>query len=150
MENINLQNDVVFEKLAEMTIQDQSICKDFVEKTVELLRDKLENPEDQFNVKHGFLGLSKVLVALSQTLCEDEKHYNEELSKAQSVAIDRIIPAILPKVEGEKIVESDYDMENLSIRRLMISLGAAIDYIFWRSELSNYSKTREDIENKEI
>ena len=59
------------------------------------------------------------------------------------------MPSILPKIDGEKIIEEDYDMENLSIRRLMLSVGTLIDYIFWRSELSNYQKTRSELEEEE-
>lgn len=144
----NLQNDVVFEKIAEITKQDKLICDDFTNKTIELLRSELENKENGFNVKHGFLSLSKAIIALSQTLCDSEEHYNQELLKAQSVAIDRVMPAILPKTDGDKIAEDDYDMENLSIRRLMMTIGTTIDYIFWRSELSNYSNTRVELEKE--
>lgn len=145
---MDLQNDPVFDKLTEVTKQDKLICDDFVNKTVELLKSELEN-KDQFNIKHGFLGLSKSIIALAQSLCDNEEHYNQELIKAQSVVIDRVMPAILPKIDGEKITEEDYDMENLSIRRLMLSVGTLIDYIFWRSELSNYQKTRSELEEEE-
>lgn len=145
MEN-NLQNDIVFEKIAEITQQDKVITQNFVDKTVELLKEELENPENNFNIKHGFLGLSKAIIALTQSLCDNEEHYNNELSKAQAVAIDRMMPSILPKVEDDKIVEDNYDMDNLSIRRLMMMIGTAMDYIFWRAELSNYSETRSELE----
>lgn len=145
---MDLTNDPVFDKITEITKEDKSICEDFVNKTIELLKSELES-ENDFTLKHGFLGLSKSIIALAQSLCDNEEHYNQELSKAQNVAIDRIMPSILPKTDGEKITEEDYDMENLSIRRLMLSVGTLIDYIFWRSEVSNYSKTRTELEESE-
>lgn len=147
---MDLQNDPVFDKMTEVAKQDKLICDDFVNKTVELLKSELENKDNHFNVKHGFLSLSKSIIALAQSLCDNEEHYNEELIKAQSVVIDRVMPSILPKIDGEKIIEEDYDMENLSIRRLMLSVGTLIDYIFWRSELSNYQKTRSELEKESV
>ena len=69
---MDLQNDPVFDKMTEVAKQDKLICDDFVNKTVELLKSELENKDNHFNVKHGFLSLSKSIIALAQSLCDDE------------------------------------------------------------------------------
>lgn len=147
MEN-NLQNDQAFDKILEITKLDRNISEDFVNKTIELLKNELSNNKD-FNIKHGFLGLSKCIVALAQTLCESEEEYNSEISKAQGIAINKVMNAIMPKTKDGKIIEEGYDMEDLSIKRLMLVAGTVIDYIFWRTEFSHYSETREELEKSE-
>lgn len=147
-QNLDLQNDPVFDKVSELTRLDQEIADRTVTKFLDILKDELENSED-YGLKHGFIALSKTMIFLSQSLCENEEEFNAELHAAQNVAINRMVPAILPKIEEGEIVEEGYDLENLSIRRIMMSIGTAIDYVFWRNEISKYSETREELEKQE-
>lgn len=147
MEN-NLQNDPAMDKIKEITEQDRIIVDGAVGTILDHLKDKLEN-DKEFTLKHGYLTCAKALIYLSQALCDSEEQFQAELAAAQGVAIDRVMPSVLPKIEDGKIVEEGYDLENLSVRRLMMTMGTAIDYIFWRNEVSKYSETREDLEKEE-
>lgn len=147
--NNSLQNDPAFDKVTEISIKDIEISKDFVDKTLKILKEEFDNKED-FTIKHGFLGLSKLIIALSQSLCENSDQYAYETGKAQDIVTKRIMPAILPKINGDKIIEEDYDMDDLSIRRIMLTMGTTIDYVFWRNDLSSYSEARAEIEEEEL
>lgn len=144
-----LQNDPAFDKVSEISIKDVEISRQFVDKTLNVLKEEFDNNPD-FTVKHGFLGLSKTILALSQSLCENSEQYSYEMGKAQDIATKKVMPSILPKLDGDKIIEKDYDMEDLSIRRIMMTIGTVIDYVFWRNDLSRYSETRAEIEEEEL
>lgn len=148
-ENITQLNDPVFDKVTEIAANDQKVCEPILEKFLNNIKEELDSNEE-FNLKHGYLALSKAIVYLSQSLCETEEQFMDELNAAQSVAINRVMPAILPEIsENGEIIEEGYDLENLSVRRLMLTMGTTIDYIFWRNEISRYSETREEIEQEE-
>lgn len=148
MEN-NLQNDPAFDKVTEISVKDTEISREFVTKLIDLLKNEL-NENTEFGVKHGYLSLSRGIIALSQSLCENREEYLKEMEKAQDIATKRIMPAILPKVDKDEIIDENYDMDDLSIRRIMMTIGTVIDYVFWRSDLAQYSEIREEIEKEEI
>jgi hypothetical protein len=56
---------------------------------------------------------------------------------------------VFPRFQDGKNVEEGSDLENLSIRRIMLALGTAVDYVIWRTELSNYQQVRENLEKNE-
>lgn len=148
MEGTNLQNDPVMDKIKVITEQDREIVDEAVGTILEHLKSKLDKQEN-FTLKHGYLTCAKAMIYLSQALCDSEEEFEAELNAAQVVAIDRVMPSILPKIEDGKIVEEGYDLENLSVRRLMMTMGTTVDYIFWRNEISKYSETRAEIESEE-
>lgn len=145
METTNLQNDPVFEKIKEQNEADRAVVEPVLERVLEIFKEELD-AENDFNIKHGYLVLSKAIVYLSQALCDTEEMFANELEAAQRLAIDRMMPAVLPKIEDGKITEEGYDLENLSVRRLMMATGTLVDYIFWRNDISKYRESREAIE----
>lgn len=144
-----LQNDPAFEKVREMTVKDAEISKEFVDKALDLLKEQFDNKEE-FTIKHGFLGLSKLIIALTQSLCENEEQYHYEMIKAQDIVTNKVMPSILPKIEDGEVVKNNYDMEDLSIRRIMMTTGTIIDYVLWRNDMSSYSAVRAEMEEEEL
>ena len=142
--------DVVFDKLDEQSTRDMEIMDQTIYDIVESIKNRLVNKEDDFSLRHAYKTLSKVLVLLTQGLCESEEHFHKEIAIAQNVAIDKIVTSIFPKQdENGNILEEDFDMENLSVRRVMLALGTAIDYVIWRQDLANYSNMRNELEQEQ-
>nr|UWI48869.1 hypothetical protein NZ312_12205 [Clostridioides difficile] len=42
----------------------------------------------------------------------------------------------MPKVDCGKVINEDFDIEDLSVRRTMLTLGITIDYIMWKTDLA--------------
>ncbi len=149
MSNIgkDTQVDETFETLQEINEQDNALMQPVLEKLMDVLGEELK-AENNFSTKHGYMAVGKLLIYLSQSLCKDEEHFKSELEASQDMAIDRVVQSILPKIQDGKIVEEGYDLENLSIRRIMLALGTAVDYVIWRTELSNYQQVRENLEKE--
>lgn len=146
--NFDLQQDKTLEIIREESIRDNKIIEPVLDKILTILSEEIQS-DNEFQVKHGLLLAGRALVYLSQALCKDEAMFTEELDKSQTLAIDRIVSSIMPKVEDGKIVEEGYDLENLSIRRIMMALGTAVDYVMWRTEMSHYQDLRKDEEVQE-
>jgi hypothetical protein len=142
------QVDETFESLKEINEQDNALMQPVLEKLMDTLGEALK-AENAFSTKHGYMAVGKLLIYLSQSLCKDEEHFKSELEASQDMAIDRVVQSILPKIQDGKIVEEGYDLENLSIRRIMLALGTAVDYVIWRTELSNYQQVRENLEKEQ-
>lgn len=149
MDNIDTHVDEAFDTIKELNEKDTEIMQPVLEKLMTMLGEEL-SAKNEFGVKHGYMAVGKLLIYLSQSLCKDEEMFKEELDKSQELAINRIVQSILPKIEDGKIVEQGYDLENLSIRRIMISLGTAVDYTLWRTELANYQEVRKRLEKEDI
>lgn len=147
MSNIakDTQIDEAFETIKDLNEKDHELMQPVLDKLMEVLGQEMSSKND-FGVKHGYMAVGKLLIFLSQSLCKDEGHFKEELERAQDLAIERVVQSILPKIEDGKIAEQGYDLENLSIRRIMITLGTAVDYVLWRTELANYQQVREKLE----
>lgn len=148
-ENNNTQVDPVFEEMQAESVKDKELVEPVLQKVLDILSEEL-NADNDFKIKHGFILVGKALVYLSQALCQSEEHFEKEITAAQHLAIDRMIAATLPQVEDGKIVEQGYDLENLSVRRIMMALGSAVDYVLWRTDMSNYQKQREALEAEEL
>lgn len=142
-----LQDETLI-KIQEEAEKDNAIVENVIGKVIEILNQELSADND-FYIKHGYMVIGRVLVYLSQALCKDEAMFIAELEKAREIAVNRMIDSVLPKVEDGKIVEEGYDMENLSIRRIMMSLGTAVDYALWKTEMSQYQNIRKDMEVQE-
>lgn len=141
------QVDETFESIKEINEQDNALMQPVLEKIMDVLGEELK-AENSFSTKHGYMAVGKLLIYLSQSLCKDEEHFKSELAASQDMAIDRVVQSILPKIQDGKITEEGYDLENLSIRRIMLALGTAVDYVIWRTELSNYQQVRENLEKE--
>jgi hypothetical protein len=148
MNEKDTQLDPVFEKMQEDSKKDKELCEPVLQKVLDVLSDEL-NADSEFKIRHGFTVVGKALVYLAQAMCQSEEHFNTEISAAQHLAIDRMIAATMPKIEDGKIVEEGYDLENLSIRRIMMALGCGVDYVLWRTDMSNYQKERQALEAEE-
>lgn len=141
----NIQRDEAYSRIAEESKKDNELVNPILDKVLNVLSEELKN-NDKFMIEHGYMVAGRLLVYLSQALCDSEQMFNDEIDKAQEIAVNRVIKSIMPKVEDGKIVEEGYDLENLSIRRIMVSLGTAVDYVLWRTALSQYQNVRKEIE----
>lgn len=131
-------NDKIVDEIQETLDNDTRIVSEFSSKNIidPLLEEIMKHEE--FNIKHGFLSLAKAMVFLTRTYYNTDEEFDSDYKKAQDVAINRIINSITPKVENGEIVEENYDLENLSIRRLMLAFASSIDYTFWKLEVNSY------------
>lgn len=145
-ENIEMQMiDPVFEKVNEQIKKDNTIAEKCVNEFADVL-NKFISEDKEFTQKHGFIALGRTLVYLTQTLCKDADHFESEIEKANALMADKMMSSLMPLTKDGKIVEEDFDVEDVSVRRVLMALGCGVDYVFWRNELSNYAEKRTDIE----
>lgn len=146
IENL-LQEDVVIQMAMERTKQDEVIVQPIVNEFLERIVALIDNPDENFDLRHGFLILGKSINYLSQSLCKDEAQFKEEITNSHMVVVDKFMGAISPEMDENNVpIEGTYDEENFSIRRLMMMSGSLIDYVYWRDALSTYAEQREKLE----
>lgn len=139
--------DKVLNTINEQSDKDRARADQFANKIAELLQEELKN--EDFNIKHGFLALARNMIYLAQSFCKDEEEFNEEMTKANSLAVDKMIFSLMPTMKDGIIIDENFDPNDLKVGRLMMSLGIAVDYIFWKSELGAYASKRLDQEIQE-
>ena len=144
-----LQEDAILEQIKEDRIKDCQMIEEFLDKIAPVIREALEDEQSGFNLKHAFLALSRAQILLSQSYCDSPEHFKSETEKAEKNAIEKVIPSLMPKMEGDKIIEENYDMENLSLRRVIMTLASALDYAFWKTDVKAYTDLRNAAEEKE-
>ena len=140
---IEYNKDEIFGEVQKVSQKDNEIMGPVLEKILKIISDELDADND-FTVRQGYIALTKSLVYLSQALCENEEFFRNEINAAQKIALEKVIPAMLPNVEDGKIIDEDYDKENLSVRRMMMAIAQSGEYIIWRMLVSNL----QDIENE--
>lgn len=147
MENKNektmeLDKDKIFEEVQKVSKEDNEIMNPVLEKILKVISDELD-ADNGFTIRQGYVALNKALVYLSQALCEDEEFFKNEIDLSQKIALEKVIPAMLPSVKDGKITDENYDKEDLSVRRMMMALAQAGEYVIWRMLVSNF----QDMEN---
>lgn len=144
-----LQEDKVIQEAMERTKQDDSLVQPVVTQFLTDIMGRVENPEDTFELRHGFLTLGKTLNYLAQALCKDYEHFQKELTSAHKTVVDKIMVSISPKFDDEgNVIEGSFDDEDFSLRRLMMMSGSLVDYVYWREALSHYAEKREELETE--
>ncbi|MCC0635212.1 MULTISPECIES: hypothetical protein [unclassified Clostridioides] len=133
--NTNIQEETILEQIKRINEEDNNIVTNIVDNFINKLYDEINNNEN-FSLKHGFLTIGKLLVILAQSLCDNEEHFSKECDLAKDIVLNKIMEAIMPKVDCGKVIDEDFDIEDLSIRRIMLTLGIAIDYIIWKTDLT--------------
>lgn len=144
---IKNDNDKIFEEAQKFSQKDNEIAAPVLEKMLELISNELD-ADNEFTVRQGYIALTKAFVYLSQALCEDEEFFRKEIDAAQRIALDKVIPAMLPTIKDGKIVDEDYDQENLSIRRMMMALAQSGEYIIWRMLVTNLQEMKNQNNNE--
>jgi hypothetical protein len=149
-----IKKDKVFEEVQDISKKDNEIMAPALEKILKVISDELD-ADNEFTVRQGYIALSKALVYISQALCENEEFFKKEIDAAQKIALEKIIPSMLPLIKDGKIVDENYDKEDLSVRRMMMALAQAGEYIIWRMLVSNIQdiekedNSKVEAENKE-
>jgi hypothetical protein len=149
-----IKKDKVFEEVQDISKKDNEIMAPALEKILKVISDELD-ADNEFTVRQGYIALSKALVYISQALCENEEFFKKEIDAAQKIALEKIIPSMLPLIKDGKIVDENYDKEDLSVRRMMMALAQAGEYIIWRMLVSNIQdiekedNSKVETENKE-
>ncbi|MGO0862627.1 hypothetical protein, partial [Clostridioides difficile] len=123
------------EQIKMINEEDNKIVSNIVDNFINKIYDEINNNEN-FSLKHGFLTIGKLLVILAQSLCDNEEHFSKECDLAKDIVLNKIMEAIMPKVDCGKVINEDFDIEDLSIRRIMLTLGITIDYIMWKTDLA--------------
>ena len=142
-----IKKDKVFEEVQDISKKDNEIMAPVLEKILKVISDELDD-DNEFTVRQGYIALSKALVYISQALCENEEFFKKEIDEAQKIALEKIIPSMLPLIKDGKIVEENYDKEDLSVRRMMMALAQAGEYIIWRMLVSNIQYIEKDDNSK--
>ncbi len=149
-----IKKDKVFEEVQDISKKDNEIMAPALEKILKVISDELD-ADNEFTVRQGYIALSKALVYISQALCENEEFFKKEIDAAQKIALEKIIPSMLPLIKDGKIVDENYDKEDLSVRRMMMAIAQAGEYIIWRMLVSNIQdiekedNSKVETENKE-
>lgn len=134
-------SDPVFDKISKITETDHRIAEEAISDISVMLKEYLDNKED-FTVKHAFLALSRSMGYLTKVFTNSPEEFDMEMEKANKLAVEKMMPSIMPKMQDGKIIEENFDMEDLSLRRVLMALSCAVDYTFWKNELAHYSKIR--------
>jgi len=142
-----IKKDKVFEEVQDISKKDNEIMAPVLEKILKVISDELD-VDNEFTVRQGYIALSKALVYVSQALCENEEFFKKEVDASQKIALEKIIPSMLPLIKDGKIVDENYDKEDLSIRRMMMALAQAGEYIIWRMLVSNIQDIEKDDNSK--
>lgn len=146
-ENVTQMNDPVFDLVNEKVKADQEISERCVTEFIGIIKKFLEEDEE-FTTKHGFLALGRTIVYLTQTFCKDNEHFEYEIEKANALAVDKMMLSLMPAMKDGKIIDENFDQEDVSLRRVLMAIGALVDYTFWRNELSNYAQKRAELEGQ--
>ncbi|HFL2420515.1 TPA: hypothetical protein ACG3PC_000161 [Clostridioides difficile] len=133
--NKNIQEETILEQIKKINEEDNKIVTNIVDNIINKIYDEISNNEN-FSLKHSFLTVGRLLVILAQSLCDNEEHFSKECDLAKDMVLNKIMEAIMPKGDYEKVTEDDFDIENLSIRRIMLALGITVDYIIWKTDLA--------------
>jgi len=142
-----IKKDKVFEEVQDISKKDNEIMAPVLEKILKVISDELD-VDNEFTVRQGYIALSKALVYVSQALCENEEFFKKEVDASQKIALEKIIPSMLPLIKDGKIVDENYDKEDLSVRRMMMALAQAGEYIIWRMLVSNIQDIEKDDNSK--
>lgn len=141
--------DEIFKEVQKISQKDNEIMSPVLERILKVISDELDADND-FTVRQGYIALSKAFVYLSQALCENEEFFRSEVNASQKIALENIIPSMLPNVKDGKIIDENYDKENLSVRRMMMALAQSGEYIIWRMLVANLQDMDETSDNKNI
>lgn len=143
-----LQEDKVIQEAMEKTKRDDTLVQPLVTQFLTEIMGKVEDTEDTFELRHGFLALGKTLNYLAQALCKDYEHFQTELTAAHKTVVDKLMVSISPKFDEEgNVIEGSFDDEDFSLRRLMMMSGSLVDYVYWRETLGQYAERREELES---
>lgn len=139
--------DKILDQINAQSEKDRNTAEECAKKIMEILSKEMER--EDFNVKHGFLSLARSIIYLSQSFCKDADEFNAEMEKADKLAVDKMIYSIMPTMKDGRVIDEDFDMDNLKVSRLMMAFGIGIDYTFWKSELGKYASERLEQEVKD-
>ncbi len=131
-----IKKDKIFEEVQKISKKDNEIMSPALEKILKVISDELDT-DNEFTIRQGYIALSKALVYISQALCDNEEFFKTEVEASQKIALDKIIPSMLPNIKDGKIIDENYDKEDLSVRRMMMAIAQAGEYIIWRMLVSN-------------
>lgn len=142
----DLSIDPIFDLIGDITKRDNMIADSIVDDIIDIINKRL-NEDDEFKAKNGFLALSKVIMTLSQGLCKDKDDFLKQYDKALNLANDKIIECFYPVTNDGKIVDDNYDNDDLSLKRIIMALAMTIHVAYYRTELAGYNSLRQNLEN---
>lgn len=138
--NIDLSNDVVNDIVQK--IQDsRKDVKGLVDNIMDVIKKYFnDNPDIKSSelVKRAYIATAGAIFSISQGFYENEEEYLTDLEKIRQAGVEKIVPIIM------QLGDENPDM--LAFYRIMMSLGASIDYVFWQNDFSKYSALRAEKE----
>ena len=148
MDNDILENDPIIKRTTELYKQSIEDTEEIVEGILALCF----NEEKKYKVSQMFHALGRVIVYITQSLCENREEFEKELAKSKTLINENIFPALGSNAFDEELNKNGvvtfngtFNEENFNVRRLMMLAGSMIEYIYWRLD---YNMAFSEYENK--
>lgn len=142
---INEPKDLVLEEVNRIASENREKALPLAKEIADLIYKRLEEDET-LEIKHAFLSLASANLFVSQSICKDADEYNDEISQAERLAVDKIANSLMPLMRDGQVVEENFDINDLKTGRVVMALALAVDYITWKTEFGQYAKKREELE----
>ena len=144
----DIDTDYTFELIKEKFNKDTEAAKKLADDLHIYCEDILLNRSHEFggiDFQRLFLALGYNLISVASILCEKDT-YEVDATRARHLAKNKVIPSVMPLCRDGEIVDEDFEKDDLSLRKLLMSLGFSIEDMIWRKELTFYSTQREELE----
>lgn len=133
--------DPMYQKAIEEMKAEDGVVQETVDKILRDIMARVDNPDDKFDIIHGFKTLGKCLNYFTQTLCKDAEHFNSEIISAHGIVSDKVMRSLEPAEACPQCgytTGEQFNPDNFTLRKLMLISGSIIDYVFWRRALGQY------------
>lgn len=119
-----LKADPSVQKALETVAKDDAISKDFINETLNRINVLMKDKNTEFNINHGFQALGKCINFLGQLLYPSLEAFQNDLVLSHKIVVENVMESL-----------PDEDLNNFSLKRLMMVSGSLIDYVYWRKAL---------------
>ena len=140
--------DHTFELIKEKFNKDTEAAKKLADDLHRYCEDILLNRSHEFggiDFQRLFLALGYNLISVASILCEKDT-YEVDAARAKYLAENKIVPSVMPLCRDGEIVDEDFEKDDLSLKKLLMSVGFSLENMIWRNELNFYSTKREELE----
>lgn len=144
------------EEALEETKENDELMRPLVDEIVKSLIEKIDDPDCFLDSNSSFSVLAKSITYLSQMYCDSHDHFNDELRIVNDLVTTNVMASLGAYADDDqvfnKVVYNDeVDLENFTLRRLMMLSASIIEYTLWRLKLNKKieEKVQKEIQEKE-
>lgn len=145
MQDLNTHIDPVFEKIKDEHSRLRAVAEPVALELLDLIKEEYKN-NDEFTIKAALLTMSQLAMYVGQSLYSSHEDFTKDLEIVDKQTLHRVLQSFYPQMDGNVIKEEDYDLGNLSLRRIFITLAGAMDASLWQASLAEYPEDREAYE----